>query len=82
MEHPDPRSISAYIDGDLAGTEREEVEGHLAHCGACSDLLEEFRDLREAARGLPDQVPTRDLWPGIARAIHQEAGRGLLIPTG
>ena len=75
MEHPDPRSISAYIDRDLDQEEHDEVERHLAHCGACSDLLEEFRELQENARGLADQLPSRDLWPGIARAIHQEAGR-------
>ncbi len=75
MEHPDPRLISESLEGELGPEEHREVESHLAACGPCSDLLEEFRDLRERARSLPDQIPPRDLWPGIARAIQEEAGQ-------
>lgn len=80
MEHPDPRLISESLEGDLGPEECQEVESHLAICGSCSKLLEEFRDLREMAGSLPDQTPPRDLWPGIARGIQEEAGRDPLDP--
>lgn len=75
MNHPEPLLISAYLDGDLGSRDQAQVEAHVAQCGACSDLLEEFRAIRDQARDLSDQLPARDLWPGIARAIQEEAGR-------
>jgi hypothetical protein len=75
MDHPDPRAISAYLENDLGSEDHRDMEDHLAHCSECSDILQDLRGLRDRAGGLPDQVPSRDLWPGIARAIHKEAGR-------
>ena len=81
MEHPDPRLISESLEGELGPEEHREVESHLAACGSCSDLLEEFRDLRERALSLPDQTPPRDLWPGKFYGRHHVFGADPLCPT-
>ena len=75
MNHPDSTLLSAYLDGDMSPGEVLEVEDHLGECDSCSELLADFRAIREEARDLPNQAPPRDLWPAIARAIQDEAAR-------
>lgn len=75
MKHPDPRRLSDLLEGDLGSRELEEVQDHLERCDSCSSLLRELRAIQEEARALPDRLPSRDLWPGIARAIQEEGVR-------
>jgi hypothetical protein len=43
---PGPHAIGAYAEGQLAGREREALEGHLARCGRCTaDLAALGREL-------------------------------------
>ncbi|GAG36670.1 unnamed protein product, partial [marine sediment metagenome] len=35
--------LSAYLDGELAGAELDEVKAHLADCAHCHEVLEQFR---------------------------------------
>lgn len=72
MKHPDSRRISAMLDGELTSPEARELESHLTECEACSSLLQDLRAIRRQARELPVCPPSRDLWPGIARAIEEE----------
>ncbi len=55
-----PRELlSAYLDGELAQTERAEVEAHLADCSSCGALLDDFRAMAATAtREEPPPVPT------------------------
>jgi len=45
--------ILSYVDGRLKESERQDVEKHLASCGACQLRVEEFR----AVSGLLDELP-------------------------
>jgi hypothetical protein len=74
MKHPDTRRFSALLEGDLAPPELHELEKHLAGCDVCSALLQDLQDIQGQARELPDRFPSRDLWPGIAQVITEEAG--------
>jgi len=75
MKHPDSRRFSALLEGDLAPVEVQDLEKHLEECDVCSSLLRDLRSFQQQARELPDQLPSRDLWPGIAQAIQGEVGR-------
>ena len=75
MKHPDPSRLSALLDGDLGPPELREIEGHIEFCESCSSLLAELRTLQRQARELPDRLPSRDLWPGIARALREDGVR-------
>jgi hypothetical protein len=75
-EHATER-LSAYLDGDLDARDREEVERHLAVCGDCAAVLEDFGRVARAARGLEDREPATDLWPGIAERLE---GRARVVP--
>jgi anti-sigma factor RsiW len=75
MNHPASHRLSAYLDGDLTPELARELEGHLEECRECSELLADLEGIRARARELPDQFPTQDLWPGIERAIREDAQR-------
>ncbi len=75
MKHPDHRRFSALLDGNLGPPEAGELEKHLEECDSCFSLLQDIRTIQQQARELPDRLPSRDLWPGIARAIQGEESR-------
>ncbi len=53
--------LSAYLEGELDGARKAEVETHLAGCPECASLLEAVRDARDALGALPELEPSPDL---------------------
>jgi len=45
--------MSAYVDGELTDPRRRRMEGHLAHCERCRQLLAGLRATIQAAQALP-----------------------------
>jgi len=68
-KHPKSEILSEYLDGEISPLGATELEAHLDECAVCSALLRELELVQRQARALPDRFPTRDLWPGIAKAI-------------
>lgn len=62
--------LSEYLDGDLAASEREGCEAHLAGCAGCAGLLEELKAVAAEARALPPVPPPADLWRGIESRLE------------
>jgi hypothetical protein len=64
--------LSAFVDGDLPGSELAQVRQHVDACAACALRAEELRGLARAARALepPEAPPT--LWPAIEGALARE----------
>lgn len=60
-----------YVDGSLSAAECAEFERELVSDSRLREELADVRALLAAAEELPDAVPTRDLWPGIAQRIHR-----------
>lgn len=52
MNHPS-ELISAYLDGELHGSELNRLSDHLGACGKCSAELERLQQVRTAVRSLP-----------------------------
>lgn len=71
-EHHDEWSelLSEHLDGSLSPEQALGMETHLRECDACTRLLGELSQVRDAARGLEDRPPARDLWPSIRGAIQ------------
>lgn len=74
-QHPKSETLSEYMDGELTPRDAAELEAHLAECAGCSALLRELERVQSQAKALPDRFPTRDLWPGIEKAIRQGEAR-------
>ncbi len=61
--------LSGYIDDELTGEERAQLEAHLVECQECATILGELRRVVGRAAGLEDRPPVTDLWPDVARRI-------------
>jgi anti-sigma factor RsiW len=56
MSHLGDR-LSALVDGELGGAERDRAHAHLAACGQCRAEAAELRALKQKLRGLMDRAP-------------------------
>lgn len=57
------RGISAYLDGELPGTECEAIEKHCATCPSCAEVVQELREtigLCRSAATVPIPAAVRD----------------------
>lgn len=73
--HPD-ELLSLYVDGELEGKKRLEVEDHLGECAECRDLVEDLEEVVARMDDLPGREPPRNYWPEIAGAIGSESSAG------
>ena len=71
--------LSEYLDDELRGEERAQLEEHLAACVDCRTMLEDLRRVVRQANALPDRVPAPDLWPRIRARIEEGAE---VVPIG
>ena len=62
--------LADYLEGTLDLGRRELVEHHLNRCDRCAALVRDLMAIQRQARSLPDLVPSRDLWQGIAERIE------------
>ncbi len=61
--------LSDYLDDDMSGDERAELEAALDGDVELQRVLEELRAVRDTAASLPANSPVSDLWPGIESRI-------------
>jgi hypothetical protein len=62
--------LSDYLERDVDDATRAGIEAHALSCAECGRLLADLRALRLTAANLPELVPSRDLWKGIADRIE------------
>ncbi len=65
----DEELISGYLDGALPQVQSQKVRLHVEDCGACRNLLEELRTLRETAMSTRFQGPADEEWPELPRTV-------------
>ena len=56
---PTQEELSAYVDGELEGSARADLETHLGTCSSCRARLEGVSQAVAAIRGLPLETPPR-----------------------
>jgi anti-sigma factor RsiW len=71
---------SAYLDGELARVEIDQLQAHLATCGKCAGELQEMQGVRAAVRSLP----LLELPPGLipeadAEVVPLRRNKGFLV---
>ena len=72
--------ISAYLDGELARPEVDQLFSHISSCGRCAAELQHFQSVRSAVRSLP----LLELPPGLVPEVDAELiplhrNRGFLV---
>jgi anti-sigma factor RsiW len=73
--------LSDYLDQELEGAERADLERHLLECEECSSTLTGLKRVVARAGVLADETtaPAPDLWPGIEARIRQPRPRAVPI---
>ncbi len=71
----DEEMISGYLDGALPQVQSQRVRLHVEDCGACRNLLEELRTLRETAMSTRFKGPGDDEWPELPRTVPSNLSR-------
>ena len=62
-------SLGAYLDGELEGTGKAQMEQHLAECKQCSLELEKLKKMEQASRGAHIEMPQEREWQALWRRI-------------
>ena len=62
--------LADFLERDVDERTRAGMEAHALACADCGPLLADLRRLRIDAANLPELVPPRDLWAGIAARIE------------
>ncbi|MCW5941868.1 MAG: zf-HC2 domain-containing protein [Fimbriimonadaceae bacterium] len=66
-------SLSAYVDGELTGSEMIRVREHVGRCPVCRDELEGLRGLKRALGAMSVPVPPPSLGERILGSVREEA---------
>ena len=66
------RLLEEFVDEELRGAGRHDVEEHICDCSECSSEAEFLLRLSRDAASLPKEIqPGRNLWPGIEAEISR-----------
>ena len=77
IEHISPLRLSAYADGETPREERDEIEGHLSACPACSARLDALHSMSATLASLPRTSPSASVFDKVlegARRVDNAAG--------
>jgi len=55
----DEKALSSYLDEKLPGDKRKEIEGHIAHCNTCLDMLLVAYEAGQGNKKCPDILRNR-----------------------
>jgi anti-sigma factor RsiW len=77
MSHLGDR-LSALVDGELDGAERDRAHAHLAHCEPCRAEAAELRALKQKLSALTDGAPAED---AMTKRLIAMAGPGGPVPA-
>lgn len=79
MIHPS-ELISAYLDGELHGSELRSLLDHLSGCGKCSAEMEDVQRVRSAIRSLPVlELPEGVIPEADAEVVPIHRNRGIWV---
>jgi len=67
--------LEAYLEGDA----RPFIPSHAQDCARCGALLADFQAIREAARDLPEEEPSRVVWANVRARLEAEGAFGVPV---
>lgn len=70
------RKISACMDHELDAVSVRQLESHLRQCTECRKMLDEFQEIDDMVRGLPDIAPDTDFAAQMVRIVNETALTG------
>ena len=73
--------LGAYVDGELVGFEREQVEGHLDQCKVCCTLAEDLQKLDALAASQEVPTVTGEEWSRMFQGILERSEVAVEAPV-
>jgi len=73
-------NLLLFLDGDLSGSRRQDVEEHILKCADCRRRLDSLGDIWRSEPG-PGLDPPESLWQEIAARLDETASRHRRIPA-
>jgi len=73
----DEALLTGYLDQVLTQEEEQRVRLHLEDCAACRSLVDDLKEMREAAMTTQFNVPTDDQWREAPRGAASSLAFGL-----
>lgn len=68
--------VTDYLDGELAGKRKDEVESHMRSCAGCRELYRQMKDGLEPIFGQAKGRPVPDhIWPQLKKKIQDRTTR-------
>ena len=76
MNHEEIKKlISAFLDGELSGEQKKQLEGHLSHCEDCRKELEEMSQLEEVLNKMKLKKPSKEIWDVYWSSVYNRIER-------
>lgn len=72
------RKISAYMDHEMDSTSARQTESHLRQCADCRETLDEFQDIDNMVRSLPEIAADTDFSAQMVRIVNKTRHQGRL----
>lgn len=67
------KKLSAYLDGEMSGTEMQSIRSHIHNCRTCQTELDSLKSVQMVLRGLPaSPEPSLSLQTTIAQNLVAE----------
>lgn len=67
------RKLSAYQDGELADSQRAQVEQHLKQCSACSMVFQQMNQLWDIMENVETIESAPYFWTRLAQRLHERS---------
>ena len=72
MKHINEKDLSAFLDHELIGSKRLELENHISACGACRELLNHWTRIRGFIRSDRPPEPSPYFYSKLMYRIRSE----------
>ena len=82
--HLEPDEIAAYHAGELSPEDEKRVQGHLAACRECAELLLDLDGLGDPGFGAEEDLPAgaeEKVWEGLRTQVQTTAGTRAVVET-
>ncbi len=73
-------NFSDYLDGDIPGAQRKELDNHFGDCPGCKETLRQIKIIQESLRQMPQVSASPDFEKRLQQQIFGQKPRSRVFP--